>query len=131
MYDGQTYEVMFVTQYKERQAIPDCALRGKGCTLFLSLTLAKKFTASVILTDSETSKTSSVFLLLGMLRSCSGANDALASYPFVCLSLRGCSTPKTPPVPRITVPLLANFSAKQFSSSVARSQPFQKLFAQN
>lgn len=34
MYDGQTYEVMFVTQYKERQAIPDCALRGKGCTLF-------------------------------------------------------------------------------------------------
>ena len=34
MYDGQTYVVMFVTQYKERQAIPYCALRGKGCTLF-------------------------------------------------------------------------------------------------
>lgn len=34
MYDGQTYVVMFVTQYKERQAIPNCALRGKGCTLF-------------------------------------------------------------------------------------------------
>ncbi len=34
MYDGQTYEVMFVTQYKERQAIPDCVSRGKGWPSF-------------------------------------------------------------------------------------------------
>ena len=82
MYDGQTYEVMFVTQYKERQAIPDCALRGKGCTLFFVAHASQKIHClghSDRLGDIKNVKR--FFLLLGMLRSCSGANDALASYP--------------------------------------------------
>lgn len=48
MYDGQTYVVMFVTQYKERQAIPDCALRGKGCTLFFVAHASQKIHCSLL-----------------------------------------------------------------------------------
>lgn len=132
MYDGQTYEVMFVTQYKERQAIPDCALRGKGCTLFFVAHASQKIHClghSDRLGDIKNVKR--FFFSSACSGHARGLMTLLRATPFVCLSLRGCSTPKTPPVPRITVPLLANFSTKQFSSSVARSQPFQKLFAQN
>ena len=132
MYDGQTYEVMFVTQYKERQAIPDCALRGKGCTLFFVAHACQKIHClghSDRLGDIKNVKR--FFFSSACSGHARGLMTLLRATPFVCLSLRGCSTPKTPPVPRIPVPLLATFSAKQFSSSVAKSQPSQKLFAQN
>lgn len=63
MYDGQTYVVMFVTQYKERQAIPDCALRGKGCTLFFVAHASQKIHCSLLnRSDCLAHKTSSVLL---------------------------------------------------------------------